>query len=100
MFPAQTRGLRRIMTLRILLAFIGLTLLATATPGRAIKDRGSKAPGFYFFRFVWVNPRNIIDTLAALNRKRHDLSVEVLDPHTFFALFKEFQERRDQPTRR
>jgi hypothetical protein len=64
---------------------------------RAIAARGSKAPGFYFFRIVWVNPTNIIDTLAALRRKRPDLTIEALDPHTFFALFKEFQEKRAKP---
>ena len=63
----------------------------------AIKDRGNKVPGFYFFRIVWVNPTNIADTLAAMHRKRPDLNFEVLDPHTLFALFKEFQERREKP---
>jgi hypothetical protein len=56
-----------------------------------IRDRGNKVPGFYLFRIVWVNPTEIVDTLAALRRKRPELNFEVLDPHTFFALFKEFQ---------
>lgn len=63
----------------------------------AIKDRGNQTPGFYFFRIVWINPTNIADTLATLRRKRPDLNFEVLDPHTFFALFKEFQERQQKP---
>ncbi|MBI2927239.1 MAG: hypothetical protein HYY24_16215 [Verrucomicrobia bacterium] len=67
---------------------------------RAIKDRGNKTPGFYFFRIVWVNPTNIAETLAALRRKRADLNFEVLDPHTFFALFKEFQKREGKAGRR
>jgi hypothetical protein len=65
----------------------------------AIKARGNHEPGFYFFRIVWVNPANIADTLTALHRKRPDLNLEVLDPLTFCALFKEFQERRDKPAR-
>lgn len=62
---------------------------------RAIRDRGNKVPGFYFFRIVWVNPTNITETLAALRRKRPNLDFEVLDPHTFFKLFREFQERHE-----
>jgi hypothetical protein len=61
----------------------------------AIKDRGNKVPGFYFFRIV--NPTQIGDMLAVLHRKRADLDFEVLDPHTFFALFKEFQAQREKP---
>jgi hypothetical protein len=64
---------------------------------QAITARGSKAPGFYFFRIVWTNPTSIVDTLNALRRTRPDLNLEVLDPHTFFALFKEFQERPIRP---
>ena len=58
-----------------------------------IKSRGNKTPGFYFFRAVWVNPTNIADVLAALHRKRPDLNFEVLDPNTFFALYKKSLER-------
>ena len=66
----------------------------------AFKARGNKFPNFYFFRIVWVNPTNIADTLAALHRKRPDLNFEVLDPHTFFALFKQSRQRQDKPARR
>jgi GxGYxYP putative glycoside hydrolase C-terminal domain/GxGYxYP_N second domain/GxGYxYP_N 1st domain len=59
----------------------------------AINARGNKTPGFYFFRIVWVNPSNIADTLAALHKQKPNLNFEVLDPHTFFALFKEFYKR-------
>ena len=62
----------------------------------AIEERGNKVPGFYFFRITWINPTNIADTLAALRKKRPDLNLEVLDPHTFFALFKESQEQRTE----
>jgi hypothetical protein len=60
---------------------------------RAITARGNKAPGFYFFRIVWANPTSISETLAALRRKRTDLNLEVLDPNTFFGLFKQFQQQ-------
>ena len=66
---------------------------------QAITSRGSKAPGFYFFRIVWVNPTNIADTLTALRRIRPNLNLEILDPYTFFALFKEFHERQDKASR-
>ncbi len=66
----------------------------------AIKDRGNKRPGFYFFRCVWVNPANIVDTLAVLRGKHPELNIEVLDPHTFFALFKKSQERQDKTVAR
>ena len=46
----------------------------------AIKERGNKVPGFYFFRIVWVNPTNIADTLAALRRQSPELKFEVLEP--------------------
>ncbi|MDD2764853.1 MAG: GxGYxYP family putative glycoside hydrolase [Opitutaceae bacterium] len=59
----------------------------------AITTRGGQIPGFYFFRIVWTNPTNIADTLAALHRQRPDLNFEVLDPYTFFALFKKSMER-------
>jgi len=65
----------------------------------AIKVRGNQEPGFYFFRIVWVNPTQISDTLAALRKKRPDVNFEVLDPHTFCALFKEFHDRQTKPTR-
>lgn len=65
----------------------------------AINERGNKVPGFYFFRIVWVKPSDIVQTLVALRRKRPELNIEVLDPHTFFALFKEFQQRESKSRR-
>jgi hypothetical protein len=64
-----------------------------------INDRGNKTPGFHFFRIVWVNPANVEESLAALRKKRPDLNFEVLDPHTFFALFREHQTRRNKSSR-
>jgi len=65
----------------------------------AVQERGGKVPGFYFFRIVWVNPTDIVNTLAALHRKHPELSFEVLPPQTFFALFKQFQERQENRNR-
>jgi hypothetical protein len=65
-----------------------------AAMAHAIQARGNQSPGFYFFRIVWVNSTNITDTLNAFRKKRPDLKFEVLDPHTFCALFKESQARR------
>jgi len=50
-------------------------------------------------RIVWVNPTNIADTLTARRRNRPDLNPEVLDPHTFCALFKKFRKRQAKPNR-
>jgi len=67
----------------------------TATAmARVIRQRGKPTPGFYLFRIVWVNPTNILDTFEALRHQFPDLDFEVLDPHTFFALFKEAQNLR------
>jgi hypothetical protein len=63
---------------------------------RAIQARGSKSPGFYFFRIVWTGPTHVAKTLAALRKNLPDLNLEVLSPHDFFALFKEFHERREK----
>ena len=57
----------------------------------AIRARGAQKPGFYFFRIVWTGPSKVIDTLATLRRKHPDLDIEVVDPYTFFRLFKEHQ---------
>ena len=65
-----------------------------AAMANAIKARGNQTPGFYFFRIVWVNPTQIADTLTAFRKQRPDLNFEVLDPHTFCALFKESQLRQ------
>jgi hypothetical protein len=60
----------------------------------AIAARGNKAPGFYFFRHVWVNPTQITNAVATLRRKRPDLNIELVDVRTFFALFKQSREQK------
>ena len=60
---------------------------------KAIKSRGQKTPGFHFFRIVWTGPTQMLEMLAALRRQQPGLDFEVLDVHTFFALFKQHQIR-------
>jgi len=61
-----------------------------------LKDRPQNEPGFYFFRIVWVGPSEILRTLNTLRVKHPKLAWEVVDPYTFFALFKKHQERLRQ----
>jgi hypothetical protein len=58
---------------------------------QAIRSRGAREPGFYFFRMVWINPGQAADSVAALRRKCPQLNIEILNPHAFFSLFKESQ---------
>jgi len=61
-----------------------------------LKDRPQNEPGFYFFRTVWVGPSEILKTLNMLRVKHPKLAWDVVDPYTFFALFKQNQEREHQ----
>ncbi|MBM3290844.1 MAG: hypothetical protein FJY92_11900, partial [Candidatus Hydrogenedentes bacterium] len=54
----------------------------------AIKDRGDAAPGFYFFRIVWTPPSKVIESLEIFRAKYPETPIEVIDPYSFFALFK------------
>ena len=60
---------------------------------RAIRARGNRTPGFYLFRVVWVSPTNVADTFSVLGRQHPDLDFQVLDPRSFFALFKKSRQR-------
>lgn len=55
----------------------------------AIRKRGDAKPGFYFFRIVWTPPSSIIDSLDVLRKDHPEMEFEVIDPYTFFRLFKE-----------
>ena len=46
-------------------------------------------PGFHFFRVVWTGPTQVIETVARVRTARPDLDLEVIDPYTFFRLFRE-----------
>jgi hypothetical protein len=70
-----------------------------AVMANAIKGRGNPLPGFYLFRTVWVSPATITDALATLRRQHPNLNVEMVSPHTFFALFKASLERPGKAAR-
>jgi len=55
----------------------------------AIKERGNTRPGFYFFRIVWTPPSAIIESLDRFRQDHPECDFEVVDPYTFFALFKQ-----------
>jgi hypothetical protein len=50
------------------------------------------APSFYFFRVVWTDPSKVVDTIEALRAKRPEHDFDLIDPYSFFALYKEFYE--------
>jgi len=54
----------------------------------AIASRNQPAPGFYFFRMVWISPKDVAAALGALRGQHPELDFEVLDPATFLALFR------------
>lgn len=53
----------------------------------SIRHKPKNAPGFFFFRIVWVSPTTVIDSMAALRKKHPELDIEQVDPYTFFRLF-------------
>lgn len=65
---------------------------------KAIQTRGHHKPGFYFFRIVWTSPTQVRDMLETLSKQHPELDIEVLDVHTFFAMFKEFYGQASKTT--
>jgi len=65
-----------------------------------IARRSRTEPDFYFFRIVWTSPADIAKTIAALRHDRPDLNLEVLDPTTFCALFKQHYQRDPKSAKR
>ena len=59
----------------------------------AIEKRGNTKPGFYFFRIVWTPPSSVIESLELLRNGHPEVPFEVVDPYTFFRLFKEVYEK-------
>lgn len=55
----------------------------------SLKQKPVDAPGFFFFRIVWVGPSQVIQSVNRLREKHPELEVEVVNPYTFFRLFKE-----------
>ena len=58
-----------------------------------VRNKPENEPGFYFFRIVWVGPSQIIQTMETLRKEHPEVDVELVDPYTFFRLFKEHEER-------
>ena len=58
-----------------------------------IEKRGNTKPGFYFFRIVWTPPSSVIESLDVLRKEHPEIVFEVVDPYTFFRLFKEVYEK-------
>ncbi len=55
---------------------------------RAIQVRGAKAPGLYLFRIVWTRPSTVAAALDLVRSQLPGTQIEVLDPHSFFDLFR------------
>ena len=47
------------------------------------------APGFAFFRIVWTSPAQVAQVLQVLRDTHPETPFELVDPYTFFRLFKE-----------
>jgi len=67
---------------------------AAAILGACLQGQPAGSPGFYLFRVVWTGPTQIIDTVGRVREARPDLDLEVVDPYTFFRLFREHEEQR------
>ena len=59
----------------------------------SLKHKPADAPGFFFFRIVWVGPSQVIQSMETLRKKHPGLEVELVDPYTFFRLFKQHAKR-------
>lgn len=60
----------------------------------AIRGRGASLPGFYFFRIVWANTGGVTEAVALLRQKLPGIEIEVLDPHGFFGLLRQYLEKQ------
>lgn len=56
----------------------------------AIPMGSQDKPTFNFFRIVWTSPGQVIDSIELLRKNRPDLDIEVVDPYSFFGLFKQY----------
>ncbi|MCB1104103.1 MAG: hypothetical protein H7A44_02515 [Opitutaceae bacterium] len=55
----------------------------------ALRQRGPQKPGFYFFRLVWISPRDAVAALDELRKQAPDIDFTVVDLPTLLALFKQ-----------
>lgn len=56
---------------------------------RFLKDKPAGAPGFAFFRIVWTGPSQVAQVLQTIRETHPETVFELVDPYTFFRLFKE-----------
>jgi hypothetical protein len=56
----------------------------------SISSKSPGNPAFYFFRIVWTDPGQVIETIELLKKKRPELDIEVVDPYNFFRMYKEY----------
>jgi len=54
-----------------------------------LKSKPAGAPGFFFFRVVWTGPTQVAQALQILRDTHPETPFELVDPYTFFRLFKE-----------
>lgn len=59
-----------------------------------IKDRPRGEPGFSIFRVVWTSPGQIRKSLDSLRKRHPDAEWELVNPYTFFSLFRDAHARR------
>jgi len=55
----------------------------------SLRHKPANAPAFFFFRIVWIGPSQVLQTMRVLRQKHPELRVELVDPYTFFRLFKQ-----------
>jgi hypothetical protein len=56
---------------------------------RVIKEHGAPQPGFYFFRTTWISPAIVRRAVAALQASHPELGAELVNPRSFFGLFRQ-----------
>ena len=60
---------------------------------KAVKERPTNEPGFYYFRCVWVSPTQVKASLDLFAKQHPEEQCEVVDLYTFFDLFKQHREK-------
>lgn len=59
----------------------------------SIKHKPKDGAGFFFFRIVWVSPKQVIESMDTFRKTHPELEVEMVDPYTFFRLFKQYRSK-------
>ncbi|HIJ65123.1 MAG TPA: hypothetical protein HPP77_04160, partial [Candidatus Hydrogenedentes bacterium] len=64
---------------------------AAHTMRHSLRARGFTLPAFGIWRFVYTSPTDVKETMAILSKDFPEINAEVVDPYTFFRLFKEWR---------